>query len=232
MTNLTRTSIRLALALLGAAMTVVAAAQDWSNYDWSQEEIVLGEGRTTDQSLDFARQAVANSRMKLSLSAVGFDISQGSKAETYLQQVAQVAGGTYYRAEAGGQLAQVMDLAATGQPAGPQVPAGAVQVLQPKEGDIAGPSIEVVGRGTPGEVVVIYCVVFGVDQGDKLRTVPGIRHRIAADGTFNLRIATPRVSFGAADAVGRLRYEVHVHTVDASGAKGPATVINLLSPVP
>lgn len=215
------------------ALATAAGAEDWSKYDWSQEEIVLGaKDRTTDQSLAIAQAAVANSQMQISMSAVGFDISSGSTAEKYLQEVAAAGGGNYYRAEAGGQLAQVMDLAATGQ-AGPQPTQGGLALTQPRDGDVAGPNIELVGTAPPGQVLVVYTVVYDAGTAAKLRTVPGSRHRVAADGNFTVRVATPRISFGAVvGQLPKLRYELHAHMLDAAGVAGPEVVVNLLSPTP
>lgn len=111
------------------AATGVSVAQDWdtydwSNYDWSLETIELGTPTmTTDESIADAQQAAAESPMQMTLSAVGFDIPAGSTAEQYLQVVSEAGGGSYYRAEAGGGLARIMDDAATGRAPTPQTPA-------------------------------------------------------------------------------------------------------------
>ena len=103
--------------MLLAVGSVLYAEQDWSNYDWSQEEIELGApGQTTDEAIEEAKRAVAASSMQVSTSAVGFDIPVDSSAEKYLQQVAAVGGGGYYRAEAGGELTRIMDDATAGRP--------------------------------------------------------------------------------------------------------------------
>lgn len=220
------------IAITLAAVANVAADQDWSQYDWSQEEIVLGEpGRTTDESIAIAREAVANSRMQLTMSAVGFDIREGSTAETYLQQVAQVGRGSYYRAEAGGQLAEVMGLAATGQP-GTAAPSGseAVTILAPRDGDVVGPSVVVSGKTQPGALVVIYTVPFRADTGEELKSVPGARRQVEPDGTFSVRIAMPRVSFGET-GVG-VSYQVRAHIARADGYKGPETVVKVTAQGP
>jgi len=119
-----RRTTRLWLLAL-VAVTVLPAAQDWSNYDWSAEELDLSvPGENTATAMQAAQQAAAASPMRLNLSAVGFDIRPGSTAETYLQKVASVGGGSYFRAEAGGQLGAALGQAATGQsstPTGPTV---------------------------------------------------------------------------------------------------------------
>jgi hypothetical protein len=107
------------LVLLTAAWPLVAD-EDWSNYDWSKERQDLGlPGETTQDAIDQLQRAVAATKTQMTMSAVGFDIPAGSTAETYLQGVAQVGGGSYYRAAAGGQLSEVMDNAALGRPPQP-----------------------------------------------------------------------------------------------------------------
>lgn len=223
-------SLLLVLALAAAA--AVPADQDWSNYDWSQEEIVLGApGRTTDESIAIAREAVANSRMQITMSAVGFDIREGSTAEVYLQRVADVGRGAYFRAEVGGQLAQVMDYAATGQ-RGMVVAGGpeAVQIHTPREGETVGPSVVVSGRTQPGALVVIYTIPFRADTGEELKSVPGARRQAEADGSFTVRIAMPRVAFGATDA--RVSYQIRAHVARPDGSTGPESQVDVVGQQP
>jgi hypothetical protein len=70
-------------------------------------------------------------------------------------------------------------------------------------------------------------VVYNAATGEQLRTVPGIRHRNEEDGSFNFRIATPRLSFGNTQDPPPLSYEVHVYTLREDGSKGPETVDRL-----
>ncbi len=109
------------LVLLTAAWPLLAD-QNWSNYDWSKERRNLGRpGQTTEDAIQQMHRALAAAKMRMSASAVGFDIPANSTAEKYLQKVAQAAGGSYYRAEAGGQLTRIMADAAAGRPPQPAV---------------------------------------------------------------------------------------------------------------
>ena len=222
-------TVALVVALSGLLAPVwVQAEQDWSNYDWSQEEIVLGTpGETTDQAIQTAREAVANSQMQITMSTVGFDISAGSTAEQYLQKAAQVGGGSYFRAEAGGQLAEIMGAAATGQSSG--IIAGGsntVTLLTPRDGEVVGPSVVVSGRAQPGVLVVIYTAPGRPDTGEELKNVPGARRQTEPDGSFSVRIALPRVSFGETDTP--VGYRVRAYVARQDGQKGPETEVSVV----
>ncbi len=199
-------------------------------YDFAAEAEELSvPGETVQQAADQTAQAIRGSRMKVSISTVGFDISPGSEAENWLKDTAQIGGGGYFTASDSGQLAQALGSAASGQ-TGVQLPPGAVVLTQPRENDVVGPNIEIIGRAQPTEVVVIYTIVYNAATGEKLRTVPGIRNRPKETGDFTFRIATPRISFGTADNPPPLRYELHAGVVRADGSKGPEVVINLFAP--
>ena len=129
---MTITGTRIPVLLAALAVTAAVGGQavhaqqgdyDWSNYDWSLEEIELGTpDMTTDEAIEEAVRAAASSSMVVAASTVGFDIPAGSTAEQYLEVLSEVGGGSYYRAEAGGQLTQIMEDAATGRPPTPQIP--------------------------------------------------------------------------------------------------------------
>lgn len=217
----------IALAIC-AVLAIPAAAQ--AKYDFAAEDESLAvAGETVQQAADAAAQALRNSRMKVTISTVGFDISAGSEAETYLKDTAQIGGGAYFTASDSGQLAQALGSAAAGLTATTTAP-GAILILQPRENDPVGPSIDIIGKADPAQVIVIYTVVYNAATGEKIRTVPGIRNRPKETGDFNFRIATPRISIGAADNPPPLRYELHAHSLLADGSKGPEVVINLLAP--
>ncbi len=112
------------------ALPAAAAETDWSTHDWSQEEIRLGTPRmTAAEAMESARLAVANSPMRISMNTVGFDIPAGSQAEVYLQSVAEVGGGSYFRAEQGGELIAAMGAATRGRGAmAPPAPADVIEI--------------------------------------------------------------------------------------------------------
>lgn len=216
------------IALSICALLVLPAAAQ-AQYDFAAEsESLAVAGETVQQAADAAAQTLRNSRMKLTISTVGFDISAGSEAETYLKDTAQIGGGAYFTASDSGQLAQALGSAAAGLTA--RAAPGAILILQPRENDPVGPNIDIVGKADPTQVIVIYTVVYNAATGDKIRTVPGIRNRPKETGDFNFRIATPRISIGVADNPPPLRYELHAHSLLADGSKGPEVVINLLAP--
>jgi len=180
-------------------------------------------GDTVESVQAAAEQAVQSSQMKITISTVGFDIDAGSEAESYLQQVSGIGQGGYFTASDAGQLTAAMSAAATGQTTysrqlGPQI-------TSPQDGQIAGPSTEIIGHTDPDALVVIWTVAYRTDNNEELRKVPGIRHRAEASGDFHFRIATPRIFVGA-DV--RIRYEIHAR-VETPGYQGPETIINVYS---
>ncbi len=178
-------------------------------------------GETIEDALKEAQQAVANSSMKLSISAVGFDLSPGSEAEKYLQEMASIGGGSYFAASDGGELLAALTGAATGQySAYGDVPV----ITSPRNGDQVGPATQVEGRATPNSVVVIQTEVYNQANGEFVKMVPGIRHRPGPDGAFSLLVSTPKVSFGVKQP---LRYEIHVFTVKADGSQSPHAIVTV-----
>ncbi|NPV46091.1 MAG: hypothetical protein HPY69_03970 [Armatimonadetes bacterium] len=212
----------LLLMMVHALACGIAGAQ----YDFAAETEELSvDGETVQQAAAYTAQALRGSQMRLTISTVGFDIEPGSEAERGLRETAQIGGGGYFTARDSGELISALGAAASGQTV--QGPPGGVTLVQPRDGDVVGPSIEVKGQAAPGEVIVIFTVVYNAATGEKLRTVPGIRHRNEEDGSFSFRVATPRLSFGNAENPPPLSYEMHVHTVRAGGSKGPETVLKL-----
>lgn len=221
------------LTLIIVAAALCAAA--WAQYDFSKESEELGvRGETVQQAADQAAQALQNTPMKLSISAVGFDITAGSEAEKYLQDTARAGGGAYFTANDAGQLSSALSSAASGLSssgaAAPPTAANVITLTKPRDGDIVGPSIEIIGRTGPGQLIVITTIVYNSLTNQPVRVVPGIRNRASATGDFTFRIATPRVSFGGGVVPPKLRYELRAYTLQADGSKGPEVVVNLLEP--
>ncbi len=186
------------------------------------------EGETVEQALQEAQQAVSNSSMRLSINTVGFDLTAGSEAERYLQEISQIGGGAYFAAADSGQLTAAMAGAATGQTSAyGDMP----QVASPSNGEQVGPSTLVIGRAQPNSVVVIQTEVYDQLDGQFIKMVPGHRHAPKPDGSFELLIATPLISFGEKRP---LRYEIHVFTVTRDGGKSPHAIITVQqrSPTP
>ena len=183
-------------------------------------------GETVDDAIQEAQQALAASPMNISINTVGFDLGPGSEAEKYLQQIAQIGGGSYFAASDTGQLTQALAGAATGQVS----TYGNVPVItSPQNGEMVGPSTLVEGMATPGAVVVLQTEVYEQIDGTFVKMVPGHRHVTNADGSFSLLIATPRVSFGQKRP---LRYEIHAFTVTQDGTKSQHAIVTVEQELP
>ncbi len=98
------------------------------------------------------------------------------------------------------------------------------QVTMPQEGAVLGPNYDITGSMPYKAFLVLLTDVLTAD-GTVLRTVPGIRHWTAADGTFHFRAASPRVSIGEKDTV--VSYRIRLFEATAQG-NGPETVINCM----
>jgi hypothetical protein len=96
-------------------------------------------------------------------------------------------------------------------------------VTQPRNGDVVGASVDVVGSAQPGALVVIWTEVYKRQTGELVRSVPGIRHKTEPDGSFHVRIATPRVFLGE-DVP--LVYKLHVRA-DYGGNQSKPVVIEI-----
>ena len=96
-------------------------------------------------------------------------------------------------------------------------------VTIPKEGAALGPNYDVVGTMPSKAFMIVMTDVVRTDTNEVLRSVPGIRHWTADDGSFHFRAASPRVSIGEKDMP--LLYRVRVFTM-ANGEQGPETVVN------
>jgi hypothetical protein len=219
------------------AILLMLSAGLWSSqllaapYDFAKEgEDLNVPGETVQQATDEAAAAMQKTPVNMTVSAVGLGIGSGSEAEKYLQETAQIGNGGYFTVSDTGQLSAAMGAAALGQTSMATTPADAVVLTQPKDGDTIGPSIDIVGKTTPGELVVVVVIVFNNDTSEKLRVVPGFRGRADETGAISFRVATPRVSFGANQGPPPLRYELHAGIVKADGTKGPETIVKVFSP--
>ena len=96
-------------------------------------------------------------------------------------------------------------------------------VLTPHEGDALGPNYDIEGQMPYKAFLVVLTDVIRADTGEKLRSVPGIRHWSNDDGTFHFRCASPRVSLGEKDTP--LIYKVRCFEATPDGNTGPEAVI-------
>ena len=95
-------------------------------------------------------------------------------------------------------------------------------VTSPRDGQVLGTSVEVVGKAEPHRVVIILTDVYVNGREQPVGTVPGSRGWTEEDGSFALRIATPRVR-NARDA--DITYKIRVFTQLPGHKPGPETVI-------
>jgi hypothetical protein len=91
-----------------------------------------------------------------------------------------------------------------------------------KSGQCVGPNLDIVGMTRPHTLVTVWTEIFDPDNGQLVGSVPGIRHLSGSDGSFNVRIATPRVAFGYSP----LRYEIHART-ERNGQCSPDAILDV-----
>ncbi|MBC7287485.1 MAG: hypothetical protein H5T86_05450 [Armatimonadetes bacterium] len=101
------------------------------------------------------------------------------------------------------------------------VAAGPLVVTSPRDGARVGPSVDVIGRATPGALIVVWTEVYKQETGELVESVPGIRHKTEPDGTFHFRVATPRIFIGQETP---LVYRLKVKQITASGESQPVTI--------
>ncbi len=82
-----------------------------------------------------------------------------------------------------------------------------VTITYPVEGQTVGSSTPVRGMVSQKAFLVIYSDIYRCNTNEHVRRVPGIRHWTKDDGSFAVRIATPRVF---ADPSIKLIYKIHV----------------------
>ncbi len=70
-----------------------------------------------------------------------------------------------------------------------------VTITSPQEGDVVGPSTPVRGYCSQRAFVVVITEVRSA-AGEQVGMVPGIRHWTNDDNSIQVRVATPRISFG------------------------------------
>lgn len=96
-------------------------------------------------------------------------------------------------------------------------------VTTPAEGAVLGPNYDIIGASDHRAFLIVMTDVI-TDDADQtvLRSVPGIRHWTATDGTFHFRVASPRVAIGEKDT--KLKYKVRVFEASQDG-NGPETTV-------
>jgi hypothetical protein len=100
-------------------------------------------------------------------------------------------------------------------------------IARPAEGDSASTSVVVQGVAPGATDVNVWTDVHNAQTGQLLKSVPGLKHAVGDGGTFDVRVATPRVYFGEGTV---LRYEINVRSFDGEKPIGDATVS--LKPLP
>ncbi len=172
-----RTAIALATIIICAGLVAPAHARRMLSQD----------GETVETARAEAVQATRQGNVALTISTVGFAIGEGSEAESYLQQTAGIGGGAYFSASDSGQLTEAMGAAASGQSA----PTTGVTITTPKQGERVQGRVTVAGTGKPGALIVVSTEARAQDDDELLRDVPGSRHKIAKDGTWQVWVAAP-----------------------------------------
>jgi hypothetical protein len=94
-------------------------------------------------------------------------------------------------------------------------------IAKPGDGETVGPSVTVSGTAPGAASVNVWTECHDAADGRLLKNVPGLKHAVNADGGYEVRIATPRIYFG--EGV-KLRYEVHVKSLNGADAVGEASV--------
>ncbi|MBD3293201.1 MAG: hypothetical protein GF393_09770 [Armatimonadia bacterium] len=181
-------AIALATAIVCAALVMPAHAR----------RMLSQEGETVESARAEAQQVVDHGQVALTISTVGFDIDAGSEAESYLQQTATIGGGGYFSASDSGELTNAMGAAAAGQTA----PATTgVTITTPQEGDRVQGRVTVAGTGRPGALIIVSTEVRAQDDDELIKEVPGSRHKIAEDGTWQVWVAAPVLPANIAEPV-------------------------------
>lgn len=66
-----------------------------------------------------------------------------------------------------------------------------LQITSPREGATIGPRVEIYGTAPGGSMLIIETEVRAQDDHELLKVVPGIRHKVPADGNWHFAIAAP-----------------------------------------
>jgi len=64
-------------------------------------------------------------------------------------------------------------------------------ITSPTEGQMVGPRIEVYGTAPGGAMIVVNTEARARDDNSLLKLVPGLRHKIPADGNWHVAVAAP-----------------------------------------
>ncbi len=102
-------------------------------------------------------------------------------------------------------------------------------VSSPWPSSLAERSVTVQGTAPGATWVNVWTQVRDAQTGATLAEVPGLRHPVSHYGTFNVRIATPDVSFGQQSPVD---YVIHVESMAGMMSLGESTVALSSSPMP
>ena len=94
-------------------------------------------------------------------------------------------------------------------------------IAKPADGDTVGPSVTVSGNAPGAASVNVWTECHDAADSRLLKSVPGLKHAANADGSYEVRIATPRIYFG--EGV-KLRSEIHVQSFNGADAVGEASV--------
>ena len=100
-------------------------------------------------------------------------------------------------------------------------------VTTPTNGAKIGPNVDVAGSTVGKQFVIVITDVYLKGKDKPIKSVPGIRHWTNDDGTFAVRIATPRVPWApSAD----LTYKIRVFTQRPGEEASPETVVTCYKP--
>ncbi len=99
-----------------------------------------------------------------------------------------------------------------------------VTITMPREGDRVQGRVEVRGTGRPGALIVVSTEVHAQDDDELLRDVPGSRHRINDDGTWQVWVAAPVLP---ANIMEPLYYILKAQWMTADGQQSEVATVRL-----
>ena len=112
----------------------------------------------------------------------------------------------------------------TPPPATGAAAATGVTITTPREGDRVQGRVEVRGTGRAGALIVVSTEVHAQDDDELLRDVPGSRHRINDDGTWQVWVAAPVLP---ANIMEPLYYVLKAQWVTADGQQSEVATVRL-----
>lgn len=68
---------------------------------------------------------------------------------------------------------------------------GALAITSPTQGQLVGPRIEVYGTAPGGSMIIVNTEARKRSDNSLLKTVPGLRHAVPADGNWHVAVAAP-----------------------------------------